>query len=517
MTTETDFLSAIHAAPEDATTKLVFADWLEERDDLRAGLLRRTVRFQELTGDAAECYERGGVLPLLDGRFAHWVTPLTAWGNIFLAERGLLCLAVESQLDQEPWEADPAWDWVTELVVGSGTPRDEGRTREELRCAIHLAQMLDRPDLGVRLVVDAGPRWEVRNIESLRWVTALDLRGMPWGTEPFEQLLWRGGMPRLREVRSAWFGRETLQRLADATPDVPLRVLEFGVSREVPRPEFEWLASSEACAGLEELTFHGEQPLDAADLATLARAPWFPQLCRLELPLANIRAAGMAPLAATGPLTRLEVLRLRGDGLDAGAVRALVDGPARRSLRTLELASPDLDADAVRVLVECPHLRELCELSLWPDLRLVTNQAVDTDDARVLVKFDADEVLRLLASAPWPRLEALVLGLEGVTRQGMLAFLDGDLLPRLSYLSLRNNGRLQLHLEDLADSPAVAELLGLNLRGAPLDDREVAALLGSRYLARRCTLRIWAPNLVLDRKAEAALRQRYFFLELNGS
>jgi uncharacterized protein (TIGR02996 family) len=489
MTTEADFLSAIQAAPDDATTKLVFADWLEERDDLRAGLLRRIVRFQELTTDAAECYERGGILPLLDGRFADWLAPLSEWGDVFIAERGLLRLAVGSDPGRGvAWPLDPAWGWVTELTADN--------RRGELPTALALTEQLCRTNLGICLLVNADAYYFLRDGEDLAWVTGLEMLGTPTFGENFEQLLWRGGMPRLREVRCERLGRETLERLAQATPDVPLRTLEFGITREYPRPEFEWLASSGACAGLEEFTFHGDEPLNANDLATLARAPWFPQLRKLDLPLAHINVSGMSPLAATGPLTRLEVLRVDGVSLDATVTRALVDGPTRRSLRTLDLASPHLDADAVHFLVECPHLANLSELSLW-------------------LEVEADETLGLLASAPWPRLGALVLGLDGASRQGMLEFLDGDLLPRLSYLGLRNNGRLQLHLEDLVNSPAVAGLLGLDLRGAPLNNREVAVLLGSRTLSRRCTLRIWVPNLLTGDEDAVALRKRFFHLDLN--
>lgn len=35
MTTETDFLEAIKASPDDGDLCLVFADWLQERDDPR--------------------------------------------------------------------------------------------------------------------------------------------------------------------------------------------------------------------------------------------------------------------------------------------------------------------------------------------------------------------------------------------------------------------------------------------------------------------------------------------------
>src|SRR5688572_7487802 len=119
MPTEADFLAAIHAEPDDETNKLVFADWLEEHGDLRAGLVRRIVRYQDLTDKAADCFERGGVLPLLDGRFAPWLEPLTRRGEVTLAERGLLCLRLDDPGRQKIDVRDLVWGWVTELPIPS--------------------------------------------------------------------------------------------------------------------------------------------------------------------------------------------------------------------------------------------------------------------------------------------------------------------------------------------------------------------------------------------------------------
>lgn len=46
MTTEDDFQRALDAEPEDAHTRLVFADWLEERDDPRAEGYRAIARLE---------------------------------------------------------------------------------------------------------------------------------------------------------------------------------------------------------------------------------------------------------------------------------------------------------------------------------------------------------------------------------------------------------------------------------------------------------------------------------------
>jgi uncharacterized protein (TIGR02996 family) len=476
MTTERAFLQTIHAEPAEATHKLVFTDWLEERDDLRAGLVRRIMRFQELTGDAATCYERGAILPLLDGRFADWLLPLTAWGDVFIAERGLLRLKLVPTEEVRPaWQPDPVWDWVTELVVASNLD-----SAGDLGCAAHLAERLHRPDLGVCVAA-----W-VPAIPELRWVTSLDYE--------LDDLLWRGGMPNLREVRRRRLGREALQRGIASKPETQLRVLEFGISRETPRPEFEWLAGSALCDGLEEFTFLGAEPLGAADLATLASAEWFPRLRRLSLPLASMSHDDHWPLAAAGPLSNLEVLRLTGAGVNHVRLQSLVDGPTRRSLRSLDFDHSDLGASDVRALVECEHLRDLRELSLGL-----------TDEG--------DAVLRLLASAPWPRLASLGIDLGDASTDGLRYLAEGTVLPHLVHLSLGFTWLGRPDLSVLTDSPAVAGLLGLDLRGRLLDDETAAALIRSPHLSRRCTVKGWAN--ALSPSTRAALRQRFLKVELS--
>ena len=55
MTEEEGFLRAIEENPEDDATRLVFADWLEERGDWRAEFVRLDVRLRALT-DADDDY-----------------------------------------------------------------------------------------------------------------------------------------------------------------------------------------------------------------------------------------------------------------------------------------------------------------------------------------------------------------------------------------------------------------------------------------------------------------------------
>src|SRR3954452_8555626 len=69
MTTEDDFQAALDTHPDDWQTRLVFADWLQERGDPRAdgyralGLLRRCPHHY--TGDSPPSwgFDRAGVFP----------------------------------------------------------------------------------------------------------------------------------------------------------------------------------------------------------------------------------------------------------------------------------------------------------------------------------------------------------------------------------------------------------------------------------------------------------------------
>src|SRR5262245_44988838 len=63
MTDEAAFLAAIRATPEDDTVLLVYADWVEERDDPRAEYVRLAVAVRRHLGDDPDT-----VLPIL-GRY----------------------------------------------------------------------------------------------------------------------------------------------------------------------------------------------------------------------------------------------------------------------------------------------------------------------------------------------------------------------------------------------------------------------------------------------------------------
>lgn len=121
MSLEAAFLEAIRAAPSDDTLKLVYADWLDEREDPRGQILRLSVELRKVLANAepdeewlewlAVQIERGLPIVLDPGekpyRFevAGWefsaivrtVTP----GSFTLAEGGIIEVELQSSFTEE--------------------------------------------------------------------------------------------------------------------------------------------------------------------------------------------------------------------------------------------------------------------------------------------------------------------------------------------------------------------------------------------------------------------------------
>ena len=72
MTTEDDFQTAIDAHPEDWQTRLVFADWLDEHNDPRGGVIRLAERVRHL-GPEATAREYAAHRDALRRGLGHWL------------------------------------------------------------------------------------------------------------------------------------------------------------------------------------------------------------------------------------------------------------------------------------------------------------------------------------------------------------------------------------------------------------------------------------------------------------
>ena len=97
---------------------------------------------------------------------------------------------------------------------------------------------------------------------------------------------------------------------------------------------------------------------------------------------------------------------------------------------------------------------------------------------------------------------------EAVTLKGIRCLLAGSILPNLVYLDLSQNRLGEDVVAELADSPQVASLLGLNLAGTGLREGEARHLLESPHLSRSYTVNI--RSALVSTSMERALKDRFY-------
>jgi uncharacterized protein (TIGR02996 family) len=298
-------LDSIRATPDDEELRLVYADALEETDELdRAELVRAqiaAVRDPALAARATALQiERDKALAV---QAIQW-----------RSDRGLVW-HVDARI--EDWLAHGAalfeTEPITSIVVSD--PRHE---------------IVDDDSDHVDLVVDlAKQRW-------LSFVHAIEIPVYSMIGEP--------------EVVVELLGSPHLRRLAQLTVGHPLTAI----------------AAAKHCAmpALKGLFVHCEGSSEGDD-ALRAYAERRDALTQLALVGCGTSAAGMSSIVQAG--WKLEHLITAGthyqvDDIGAAGLRALARAPALASLRELQIETGGLDDAAVRALAESPYLRSLTKL-----------------------------------------------------------------------------------------------------------------------------------------------------------
>lgn len=139
---EDELLAAIYASPDDDGPRLVYADWLQERDDPRGTFIAKQLR--EPAAKKAPAKLRN----LLAGPIAKMI------GADSEFRRGFLTTAFAKfrhQRDVEQYGGDPAWSTVEDLrCIGGGTARYDQRA---------WTQYIGPAMANVRRVKDVHPTW----------------------------------------------------------------------------------------------------------------------------------------------------------------------------------------------------------------------------------------------------------------------------------------------------------------------------------------------------------------------
>jgi uncharacterized protein (TIGR02996 family) len=274
----------------------------------------------------------------------------------------------------------------------------------------------------------------------------------------------------------------------------------------------EILAESPAAAGLLRLDL-GDSSFDSGDLVSLSRSPWVSGLLDLDVGRNYLDERAVLALAGSGAMPELRRLRLGVTGGSAAGFAALAGSRRFPELISLDLSYNDLDREVVRVLAEesePPHLVELdvsgCELlgdeealMLIRSPRLgrlrrlnLSNAKVGAATVEALCATDrffrcgelhlagcslSEESWAVLARSPHASL-LLALGASstGMTDDGARALAGSPHLKNLRKLNLSRCRIGPGGAEALTDSTAFPNLEELSLWGNPLGARGAAAL-----------------------------------------
>jgi uncharacterized protein (TIGR02996 family) len=349
------FLQAIIENPEEDDVRLIFADWLDERDDPRGEFIRIQVARARAEGDELQQVKNWSrEQELLGAHEKDWVAPLRPWVREWRFLRGFV-----------EWARIPA-----EYVLGDGrkvfglTPIREARFNEAteyipgLAAAPELAR-LHSLDLGYNLL---GAEQIKRLAASpfLRGLTNLNLACNPLGNDGALALAW-ASLPRLREL--------------------------YLYRTQLGADGFHALLQAQGWPGFTTLDLHAN-PLHAEGTMVLARSARAAPLVSLDLSDTQSHDAGARALAASPYLGNLAYLNLSHYRLTDTGAEALAQARSLQALEELDLFDNDIgDAGALALARSSalPRLRRL---------RLRSNRVYDEHVKRELRDRFGDDVTR---------------------------------------------------------------------------------------------------------------------------
>jgi uncharacterized protein (TIGR02996 family) len=278
------FLQALRENPRDETTRLVLADWFEERGDPRAEYLRAWVEIARLPSTLPERHRREEQFQeAVQQQAAVWLGPL--------------------QRLVKYWKFQDGW---LDITVNAYT-----------FCSASFARCLDSEVFAwvatVHLDGVTGHWPKVVNAPHLARVRGLDLGG--WST-----------------IRAAG-----AKALAASSHVANLAFLKAS-GNELGPQGVAALASSPNLAGLRRLDV-GNNGAGTAGAQALAASAHMARLTELDLGHNRIGTAGVAALAASPHLSELTALDLGGNGIDVEGIRALLAARFASHLTRLDLGA----------------------------------------------------------------------------------------------------------------------------------------------------------------------------------
>lgn len=429
---ERPFIRAILADPEAAEPRLVYADWLEERGDVRAEAVRVGVQRKLRQWERMDDMQVDLSLEQLDRRQKNL--------NLDYSRK------CREQLPQIP---GVEWGRFEGGVVEAVTIKDENAFRQ------HAGEILD-----------------VQPVHQLQYYGGLKDEALP-------AMLGSPELARLGRLAMGanYDGPGVARVLADSPHLANLRSLILGYT-SIGVEGAAHLARAKHLAGLRDLVLTRNE-LTEDGLRTLCAAPQFAQLERLMLGN-NDLGAGAAAMLAQSPLANLRWLELSSNELGAHGVMALLDAAWLGQIEWLDLGWCGLKPHAVEAFFAagaCPRLQRLnlvgnpiggkvCAAlakNPWPALRELRLEITGKIGTKIAAAF--------AGAAWWPHLEKFTL--------------RGDAWPSLgpALAEVRFDRLVQLHVHN-SNKPTVDRTVG---------DATVAQLAGNASLQNLRLLELHAP------------------------
>ncbi len=204
-TSEAAFIASIAVDPDDDAPRLVFADWLLERNDPRGEFM--TLQFRRHRGDALSVEDEAREAALIKAHAAKWLGPFASCTRDWRFERG--CLAA-CALDGKKFPAEsvnhPFWATVKELGIGRRGKTSDKTTRDIVMAPVmrQLRGLRDVPAVALASIVNASEPWT--RLEVLEAATyEPELSGVPPAYPPaiWKPLLAGTALPALKTLSLA--------------------------------------------------------------------------------------------------------------------------------------------------------------------------------------------------------------------------------------------------------------------------------------------------------------------------
>jgi uncharacterized protein (TIGR02996 family) len=468
--TETDFLAAICAAPDDDDVRLVYADWLDEQgESFQAEYVRIAVEFCKIKDEhdarRQALFDREQELERLHGdswrqRLAGYLPDhLRSWFRSGLSFVRGLPGWVDADVSRFAQDAEAL---MRVFPITSASLRVKGPDEVVLlgsTVAFRSCRGLSLhapPELGtatLQAIVRSPHLSQLKSLQLFNLAIGDEgLIALAESAERFPHL----EMLELTRTGVTGAGVAALARSPLMSRLRNLWLRENAIGREGLRA----LARAEAPA-LEELWLPETQLGNVGTI--LAKARW-PALWRLDLDNSGLTPSSVSALLRSDWFPRLRDLSLRGLAFSQRS-RSGSDAPRPVALRSLSLGSPTLsDAGLLRLLepYQFPELR-----SLW------------VSDSQI-----GDEAIAALTAHPCEQLGHLYLMDNQIGSAGAWRLLTSPHLPALRGLTLRRNRIGEQAIPDTTAPPTDPHLTKLDLGGNPMTPEVGRALLSRPELER---------------------------------